>query len=140
MGEHGKFSAVVVACMDGRLVRANRIWQEYLFGSTDLFDVIQVAGGIREVVYRHRGSVLEGLRVSIELHGVRWVVLQAHEDCGAYGGSASFTSTDERGFHLGQMVEAAGIIQEHFSGAELFIEMYYARRNDEGTWIFEKVG
>ncbi len=141
MGEHGNFVAAIVACEDGRLIRVNRAWQDSLFGSSDLFDVIQVAGGIREVVDQHHGSVLESLRVSVELHGVRRIVLQAHEDCGAYGGSSSFTSIEtEREFHLRQMAEAAGIIRKRFFGVELSVEMYYARRNDEGAWICERVG
>lgn len=51
--------------------------------------------------------------LSCRLHGVKSVVLVAHEDCGAYGGSKSFANYEaERTFHIAQMKKAVRVIEQ----------------------------
>ena len=40
-------------------------------------------------------TALKQLEISSRLHGIKRVILVAHQDCGAYGGSKAFASIDD---------------------------------------------
>jgi carbonic anhydrase len=55
------------------------------------------------------------IEVSVRLHGIEEVWLIDHIDCGAYGGSKSFSSeAEEREFHASRLRQAADKVREKF--------------------------
>ncbi len=135
----GKFEAVVVCCMDGRLVRANNRWIMDLAGD-DLIDFIAVPGGVRGIIQApERSDAMKGIMLSLRQHGVRRVILLAHEDCGAYGGSAAIGEC-EREFQINQLQLAARIIELAIPKHAPSFELYYANKGDFGRWCINRVG
>jgi len=85
------------------------------------FDLISLPGASRSLVNEDiRETALRAIRLAMDLHGVRRVILVDHEDCAACGGSKAFAgSEDEETFHAGSLREAAAILREAFDGIEV---------------------
>jgi carbonic anhydrase len=80
------------------------------------YDLISYAGGALTLGSddaAEREILLSQIRLSSRLHGINSVVLVDHEDCGAYGGSKAFASSDEElACHKGKMTKARVAIAE----------------------------
>lgn len=63
-------------------------------------------------------------RVSIGLHKIKEVILIAHRDCGAYGGSKAFSTPEaERATQEEDLKIARGILKERFP--QLAVKLFY---------------
>ena len=98
-----------------------------LFGDGD---IVALAGAVKNLTQPNQPSdrdlVLRQIEISVQLHGIKKVVLINHQDCGAYGGSAAFGSLKEEfEFHKKELAKAKKTILERFAG--LLIELVYAR-------------
>lgn len=83
--------AAVVHCIDPRfygihLREMERVWVRD-------YDPYVWPGGPKKLL--EEGSLNELIRVSVEMHHAHQIILIAHRDCGAYGGSKAFSSLEE---------------------------------------------
>jgi len=63
----------------------------------------------------YRITILENIKISIQLHNSQKIILTNHIDCGAYGGSKNFKSQKEEiEFHKMELKRAEKIIQKEF--------------------------
>jgi carbonic anhydrase len=81
------------------------------------YDLDPNAGGIKDILdptAQEHG--IKGILISCRLHNTSKIVLVAHEDCGAYGGSQTFANKDEeKTFHIAQLQEACSILRKAIS-------------------------
>lgn len=102
-------------------------------------DVIKVGGGAKCLASQERetGSefVLEQIRLSIQLHQTRLVILMLHSDCGGYGGLAAFGGDAglEAQHHEEELRRAAAQVWKVIPDVE--VQAYFV--NFEGTWEVE---
>jgi carbonic anhydrase len=60
------------------------------------YDLVCLAGSQKSFLDNDtQPAALKQLNISSRLHEVKRVILVAHQDCGAYGGSKTFASLDE---------------------------------------------
>lgn len=119
---HKEKVSIVLSCIDYRFWPDALSLLEKKYGE---FDLIELAGGSKNLASpsteADRTAVLESIKVSVELHGAKRIILTNHLDCGAYGGSKAFESTEEEiDFHKLELEKAANIVKETFP--ELTIE------------------
>jgi len=102
------------------------------------YDLISLAGAQKAVLDEDtRETVFKQLKISTDLHGINRVVIVAHQDCGAYGGSAAFKSLEEeKEKYADDMRKAAEIIREqHPQMKFLFVILL----DDDGKITFEQI-
>jgi carbonic anhydrase len=115
MGHKEKVS-IVLSCIDYRFWPDALPLLEQKFGE---FDLIELAGGSKNLssptVEADRTAVLESIKVSVELHGAKQIILTNHIDCGAYGGSEKFKTLDEKvNFHKSELEKAGNVVIKSF--------------------------
>lgn len=105
----------LVTCIDFRFQQAIREWTEKQ-GLIKDFDLVSIAGAQKNFLdEKTREVALTQLDMSARLHGIKTVLLVAHQDCGAYGGSAAFGSWDEeRARYVEDLNWAETVIKEKF--------------------------
>jgi carbonic anhydrase len=107
-------SAALIKCMDFRLTGDVHAWLEEK-GLVNDCDIISVAGAAKDIVENPQGYVFSLIKLSIELHQIKKVILMNHRDCGAYGGSAAFNGqAEEFAKHKGEMNKAREILVNQF--------------------------
>ena len=120
-----KVPAAVIYCLDPRFAKQTlRFIQEEL--DIDNFDQYVHPGGLRVLIQETTRDIFLGAieKVSIGLHNIGQIVLIAHRDCGAYGGSKAFPNPEaEKTAQEKDLKVARGILREKFSSLE--IKMYY---------------
>jgi hypothetical protein len=135
--EHYQADAAVVWCFDDRMTL---VVQKFLkkLGALQA-DSVRVAGGAKGLASPNgefeQNYLLEQLRISRKLHRAERVILIAHRDCGAYGGSARFAGDAgaEVSFHAAELARAANLIQTSLPGTS--VERYFA--DFDGVWELE---
>jgi carbonic anhydrase len=122
MGAH-RCKACLVYCMDFRLhdlLDKFLADQELVEGGAD---IIRVAGVIKNVAQpkqsRDRDFLLEMLKASYDLHGVRRFYLINHEDCGGYGLEDVPDSEEELAIHREDLRSAKATIKALFPDVEV---------------------
>lgn len=131
--EHYESDAAVVWCYDHRF---DQVFRKLLKRTGIQFpDPVRIAGGAKTLVSPARESdrefVLEQIRLSMELHGTKTVILMLHSDCGAYGGLKAFESPEtEAENHRQEMRRAARYLKEKFP--QLAIKAYFV--DFGGVW------
>ena len=126
--------AAVVWCFDDRITL---VVQKFLkrIGARQV-DTVRIAGGAMALASPkddfEQGFVIEQLRLSRKLHQTERVILFAHRDCGAYGGSARFQgdADAEVSFHRTELARAADLIRAALP--EITVECYFA--DFDGVW------
>jgi len=118
--------AVAIYCLDPRFRKQHErfITEELGFGE---FDQYVFPGGPRALVDKTtRDFFLAAIeKVSIGLHQAKEIILFAHRDCGAYGGSAKFNNpAEEKATQVEDLKIARGVLAERFP--EITITMFYA--------------
>ena len=113
---HKEKVSIVLSCIDYRFWPDALPLLEKKFGE---FDLIELAGGSKNLssptLEADRIAVLESINVSVELHGAKQIILTNHLDCGAYGGSKEFKTTeDEIDFHRSELRKAAEVVNKFF--------------------------
>lgn len=126
--------AAAVWCFDDRITL---VVQKFLRRiGVGRVDTVRVAGGAMAIASPkdefERSYVLEQLRLSRKLHQTERVILFAHRDCGAYGGSARFKgdAEAEASFHRAELSRAADVIRAALP--EVSVECYFA--DLDGVW------
>lgn len=104
---------LIVICMDFRFQSAITDWAE-AEGYTKDFDLVSLAGAQKSILDEDtRTTALKQIDLSVDLHGSNQVVLIAHQDCGAYGGSVVFENWEqEREKYIADMEAAEVIIKQ----------------------------
>jgi hypothetical protein len=120
--------ALILMCMDFRF----QSWvPEKVADLANLsgYDLVSYAGGallLGSDDPAEREALLSQVRLSSRLHGIHKVVLADHEDCGAYGGSKAFASSEEEfECHKAKMTKAAAAIRSDLP--HLRVILSYAR-------------
>ena len=122
MGVH-QCKACLVYCMDFRLhdLLAKFLAEQELVEAGA--DIIRVAGAIQSMAQpqqsRDRDFLLEMLRVSYDLHGVRKFYLINHEDCGAYGLEDVPDSEEELATHRKDLKSARALVESLYPDVEV---------------------
>ena len=135
-GEPYRADAVVLCCFDDRFTLvARKFLQRMGAGRTDW---VRVAGGAMALASPkdnpQQSYVLEQVRLSRQLHDTARVILIAHRDCGAYGGSKRFRDADaEASFHGAELARAAGVLRAALPEAP--VDCYFA--DFDGVWEVE---
>ena len=115
--------ACLVYCMDFRLhdLLAKFLAEQELVEAGA--DIIRVAGAIKSIAQpqqsRDRDFLLEMLRVSYDLHGVRKFYLINHEDCGAYGLEDVPDSEEELATHRKDLKSARALVESLYPDVEV---------------------
>jgi len=129
--------AAVLWCFDDRITLGVQKFLKRI-GARQV-DTIRIAGGAMALASPkdnfEQGFVIEQLRLSRKLHQTGRVILFAHRDCGAYGGSARFQGDAEAevSFHRAELSRAAQVIRAALP--EVAIEHYFA--DFDGVWEME---
>jgi len=108
--------AIVISCIDYRFWPQAIPLLKQKYGE---FDLIQMAGSSKNLTLpskkEYRITILENIKISIQLHNSQKIILTNHIDCGAYGGSKNFKSQKEEiEFHKMELKRAEKIIQKEF--------------------------
>ncbi|HKW74425.1 MAG TPA: carbonic anhydrase [Terriglobales bacterium] len=131
--ERYESDAAVVWCYDHRF---DQVFRKLLKRIGIQFpDPVRIAGGAKTLASPARESdrefVLEQIRLSMELHRTKTVILMLHSDCGAYGGLKAFDKAEsEAENHRQEMHRAARYLKDKFP--ELAIKAYFV--DFEGVW------
>jgi carbonic anhydrase len=126
--------AAVLCCFDQRIrLATNKFLKQRNILKPDM---IVVAGGAKTLASPRndfeRDFILEQVRLSIQLHRARRMILMSHSDCATYGGLAAFhgNSQVEAAHHKEELQRGANLLGEKFP--ELSVEPYFV--NFEGVW------
>jgi carbonic anhydrase len=126
--------SLIIHCIDFRLGKKIKAYLEEnsLLGDCD---IISVAGAIKNLASpdspADKDFLLGQIGVSVRLHGINKAILLNHTDCGAYGGSSKFNSSEEeREFHIKEMERAKSVILEKYPGLE--VEMILGKISPSG--------
>ncbi len=113
--------ALIVSCIDFRFQKYIRNWLDKNV-SDKTFDYVGYAGGVKDIAI-----ILSQLKISVDLHAIKQVILMNHEACGAYG----VESTPEN--HARDLKKAKEIILATYP--QLNVQTYYLHLDGE----FEEV-
>lgn len=134
----------VVYCMDWRLSPGQANLDKALLESNIVepgFDRVVIGGAAKNLASPKEASdvsfVIRQLDIADKLHHIERVVLINHTDCGAYGGSSQFDSSEsEHKFHGEELYKACSITKESFPN--LVVESYLAVLSEhDGQWSVE---
>jgi carbonic anhydrase len=109
---------LVVSCVDFRYRDLVYRWITERFGKADHFGLPGASKAILET-----SVVLDWLKLLVELHGVKRLVVADHIDCGAYGGSKKFDwdHSAEVSMHGQQLSDARTLLQEALPGVQVVV-------------------
>ncbi|MBX4187680.1 MAG: hypothetical protein KW793_00905 [Candidatus Doudnabacteria bacterium] len=134
-----KAQAIVQTCIDFRFRKA---LNDFIENDLNLHSVdLKTDGGGAKMIVEEgpiREWIFENYQIAFDLHAVERVILINHQDCGAYGGSKSFSSLEnELESHEVQLRHAVSVIRAKFPDKQ--IEAFIALINPEGVVSFKKV-
>jgi carbonic anhydrase len=126
--KHYIADACVVWCIDDRFTHLLQRFQKQQ--GLKRIDLVRLAGGGKAAASPNGDSeelvLLRQIDASVRLHHAPLVVVMNHEDCGGYGGSATFGNNPakERQFHERELKRAARTIKRRFP--DLKVRAVYA--------------
>jgi carbonic anhydrase-like protein len=126
--------AAVLCCFDHRINLAVRKFLQR--NSITHPDMIIVAGGAKTLASPRndfeRDFILEQIRLSIQLHACRRVILTSHSDCATYGGLAQFKGDREAesAHHKAELQRAAELVRSQFP--DVIVESFFVKF--DGIW------
>lgn len=133
--------ALLIRCIDFRLAKSikNYLEENNLVGDCD---VLSVAGAVKPLLSPKNPSdkdfIFDQINTSVNLHNIKEVILSNHTDCGAYGGSAKFASSEEEeSFHVKEMKTAKEIILQKYPHLE--IRLVLGKIMSDGTVELEEI-
>lgn len=131
--------SVILLCIDYRFWPNTLPLLEAKFG---LFDLIEIAGASKNLVSplekEDQATLLENIRISMDLHQPKKLILTNHTDCGAYGGSKKFSSHDEElDFHKNELKKAKLVAREKFP--ELEVEALVIDKDEKGEILLIEI-
>ena len=84
-----------VRCIDFRFQEAMDEWAKAQ-GLTKDYDLVVLAGAQKSILDEDTAATaMKQVELSVKLHESNTVIIMAHQDCGAYGGSKSFANWEE---------------------------------------------
>jgi carbonic anhydrase len=99
----------------------------------DGVDIVRVAGVAKTLARPsdppERDFVLQQLRTSVTLHGIKEIYLINHQDCGAYGLGHVSDSGEELIIHSEDLRAARTLIKENFP--KIDVRLYFMRLNGQ---------
>lgn len=102
--------ALVLTCMDYRL-HTSQLADFLRSQGVERWDLRTQQGCSKDLCLGadagQRQSMIDAVRIAVELHGVQRVFLMNHTDCGAYGGAKAFPSKDAEHEHHAQDLRRA---------------------------------
>lgn len=107
--------------MDFRLTQFLNKWVESTL--IEGFDRLAIAGGVKNLPF-----VLDQIKLSKKLHGIKEVYLINHEDCGAYGKEGTFEK------HRFDLSKTKKIIQEKYPDLTVFL--LFLNLDGSFTWVY----
>lgn len=127
--------AIVIFCMDFRFWQATLKFLEEELGLNS-FDLCCLAGASKNFIEpKTKDAALfveNQIKLSLDLHKIKKIVIVDHADCGAYGGRRAFKDEEqERSAHLENLRKVKMMLAEKFP--EQKIVLIYA--NLEGDQI-----
>lgn len=127
-------SSFIIHCMDFRTKKAVDDSINKNLGG--IADEVSMPGGAKALLDdQTKEGVLQSIRIAVELHGVRTVLLTAHRDCGAYGGSAAFDSaTQEYQQQLDDLMQAGELVRREFP--DVAVQFGYFESDDRQSFRF----
>lgn len=101
-----KCNFLVVSCIDFRFQKAITEWlkRKKLLGNCDR---LSIAGGVKDLEL-----LLATVKISLQLHQIKEVILINHEDCGAYGPNVSKDKKKELEIHRRDLERAEKLISK----------------------------
>lgn len=125
--------ACLVFCMDYRLHEKLHSFIGAVGLDRDGVDIVRVAGVAKNLARpsdpTERAFVLQQLRTSVTLHGIKEIYLINHEDCGAYSLQHVPNSDEELMIHSKDLRAARTLIKENFPGID--VRLYFMRLNGQ---------
>ncbi len=120
--------SIILSCIDYRFWPEASLFFEKKFGD---FDSIELAGASKNIASpthpADKHTILENIKIAIDLHHANTLILTNHQDCGGYGGSKQFSSPEaELDFHKKELRKAKKIIKKLFP--ELKVETFFLSR------------
>ncbi len=128
--------AAVIYCLDPRFRTQHEQFISRELGF-DEFDQYVHPGGPKVLANEATKEIFLGAieKVSIVLHHAKELVLIAHRDCGAYGGSAVFKSpAEEKAVQVEDLKIARGVLLERFPGVT--VSMFYAEISGDNVEFY----
>jgi hypothetical protein len=89
------WDVLAIGCIDGRFIKRTVDWVSVKTGG--IFDFRTEVGSSKAIIdsLADRERLFELIKISKRLHAIKELWLFDHIDCGAYGGSEEFISTEE---------------------------------------------
>jgi hypothetical protein len=121
---------LLFACLDWRL---HPQIENYFIKNGINCDLCVTAGSVKDLNDpQTQAFFIKQIEISKKLHHCQGVILTAHLDCGAYGGSAAFNDPQsEIDAAKSELEKAAAIAAKNFP--ELSVEKYIVGLKKEGT-------
>ncbi|MDQ7815307.1 MAG: hypothetical protein RDU25_05915 [Patescibacteria group bacterium] len=132
--------SLLMHCMDFRFGKAMKGFMDE-HGMMDDADLVSIAGSAKNIVNPETQSfALRQIEISKTLHEMKEVVLVAHTNCGAYGGSKSFETAEvEYNKMTGDLKEAREIVKAKWP--ELSVKLWLAHieeaEHEKKIWFEE---
>lgn len=125
--------AVVLHCIDFRFHSFIRKFLVEKLNLQDKFDLVSVAGAVKDIVRDERNvpkeSILKQIEIAKRLHQIKRVILINHQNCGAYGPSLESGSEHEFETHSNDLKKARDFVLKEFP--DLSVSLYFAKLNGE---------
>ena len=91
------------------------------------FDLVKIAGGAKALAGEpspEQDFVLSQIKTSVRLHGAKRIALMLHRDCGAYGGSKSFSdAATEKDQQISRLFAAKQLLTNEAPGVP--VDIYF---------------
>lgn len=118
--------ALVLTCIDFRF--QDKLKNALLRLKIEKYDLLALAGGAKNLASPtkaiYQKTVLDNIKLALDLHKIKIVILCNHIDCGAYGGSKSHKNLrEETAFHKSELKKAEELIKKTFLNLKTKIEL-----------------
>lgn len=113
-GQARECDNLAVMCMDFRFHR--RVCDLLSYAGYRDYNLMALPGASKSVLSEtSRETVISAIRLVVDAHGVKRVIIVDHVDCRAYGGSEAFpNAAAEEQAHRDALSQAANVISESF--------------------------
>jgi hypothetical protein len=139
--EPQRIHAAAIYCSDGRL---GEHFDDFLLNGLKLprYDRLALPGGPAALAEHpetklEHAAVIDELKFLVEVHGLQRVVLIQHQNCAFYTSRLELEGFDVERQQRDDLAAAAEFVKK-VTGVDR-VDMYFARRLDEGTVRFEEV-
>lgn len=120
---HHEFpEALVLTCIDFRF--QDKLKDALAKLKIKKYDLLALAGGAKNLASPtksiYQKTVLDNMKLAVDLHKIKTVILINHIDCGAYGGSKKYKNLrEEIAFHKSELEKAENTIKTAFPGLKI---------------------